>query len=202
MKWGVMILAAGEASRMGKAKMLLPYNETTILGHILNEVNALSPDIIKIVTGHYHDLIKKAIVAQQASITFNPNYMSGMSSSIQLGLAEMQKDYPQLAFVIIMVSDQPFINRFILSNLIDQKIQMHKGIVAASYNGILGTPVLLSDNYFEHLHKLTGDKGARGILQQFPNDTASVDFELGELDIDTDEDYRQFCKKLNEKNVD
>lgn len=202
MKWGVIILAAGEASRMGKAKMLLPYNGTTILGHIVNEVIELSPNAIKIVTGHYHELIENAISAQQVSIVFNPNYKKGMSSSIQIGLAEMQKDCPSLGFVIIVVSDQPFLHRFILTSLINQHIKMQKGIAAASYNGILGTPVLLSADYFDHLYNLVGDKGARGILQQFPNDTAIVDFELGEFDIDTEEDYRQFCKMLNEKNVD
>lgn len=202
MKWGVMILAAGEASRMGKPKMLLPYKDTTILNHIVNEVIALSPHAIKIITGHYHELICQAIVTQQASLVYNPDYKNGMSSSIQIGLTEMQKECPSLGFVIIVVSDQPFLNRFIVKNLIHQQMLSQKGIVAASYNGIIGTPVLISAPYFEHLYNLVGDKGARVILQQFPYDVATINFELGELDIDTEEDYKRFCEKLNEKNVD
>jgi molybdenum cofactor cytidylyltransferase len=52
------------------------------------------------------------------------------------------------------------------------------------------------------LYNLTGDKGARVILQQFPADVAAIDFESGELDIDTAEDYERFCKKINEEHVD
>jgi molybdenum cofactor cytidylyltransferase len=201
MKWGLMILAAGKASRMGKAKMLLPYKDKTILHHIINEALAVSPSAIKIVTGHYHDLIKAAIAKQPVDIVFNSNYTAGMSSSIQIGLTELLEDAPDLAFVIIIVSDQPFLNRMILSELINQYTLTNKGIIAASYDGIMGTPVLLSANYYTHLYNLKGDQGARGILQQFSHDVKGVEFKLGELDIDTEEDYQQFCNKLNERHV-
>ena len=58
MKWGVMILAAGEATRMGKAKMLLPFKKTTILAHLIEEITLVEPNIIQLVTGYYHDLIQ------------------------------------------------------------------------------------------------------------------------------------------------
>jgi len=45
MKWGVLILAAGQASRMGQAKMLLPYKGTTILAHLIEEILYTKPTI-------------------------------------------------------------------------------------------------------------------------------------------------------------
>ncbi|MDP1972363.1 MAG: nucleotidyltransferase family protein [Sediminibacterium sp.] len=202
MKWGVMILAAGEAARMGKAKMLLPFKKTTILAHLIEEITLVEPNIIQLVTGYYHDLIQVQISTDKVDIIQNPNYKLGMSSSIQVGLTAMIKACPDLDFLVIVVSDQPYLNQSILLRLLTKQQQTAKGIIASSYNGIKGTPVLLSSAYFPHLYNLTGDKGARVILQQFPDDIATIEFENGALDIDTPEDYELLCKKINEEDVD
>lgn len=202
MKWGVMILAAGEATRMGKAKMLLPFKKTTILSHLIEEITLVEPNIIQLVTGHYHDLIQAQISTNKVAIIQNPDYSLGMSSSIQVGLNAMIKACPDLDFLVIVVSDQPYLNKSILLRLLTKQQQTAKGIIASSYNGIKGTPVLLSSAYFPHLYNLTGDKGARVILQQFPGDIATIEFENGALDIDTPEDYELLCKKINEEDVD
>jgi len=202
MIWGIMILAAGEASRMGKAKMLLPFKKTTILAHLIEESISVEPNNVQLVTGYYHDLIQAEINTDKVNIVHNSDYKLGMSSSIQVGLTAMLTACPSLDFLIIVVSDQPFLNRSILRSLLNKQLLTTKGIIASTYNGIQGTPVLLSCAYFTHLYNLTGDKGARVILQQFPDDIEAIDFELGELDIDTEEDYERFCNKLNEENVD
>ncbi len=202
MKWGVLILAAGQASRMGKAKMLLPYKGTTILAHLVQEVSSLEPTSVQLVTGHYHDLIQAQISTEKVAIIRNLDYPLGMSSSIQVGLTALLKACPDLDFMVIVVSDQPFLNRSILLSLINKHQQTKKGIIASAYNGVQGTPVLLSSAYFNHLYNLTGDKGARVILQQFPSDIETIEFESGELDIDTMDDYERFCKKINDYNVD
>lgn len=202
MKWGVMILAAGEATRMGKAKMLLPFKKTTILAHLIEEITLVEPNIIQLVTGYYHDLIQAQISTDKVDIIQNPQYSLGMSSSIQVGLTAMIKACPDLDFLVIVVSDQPYLNQSILLRLLTKQQQTAKGIIASSYNGIKGTPVLLSSAYFSHLYNLTGDKGARVILQQFPDDIATIEFENGALDIDTPEDYELLCKKINEEDVD
>jgi len=202
MKWGVLILAAGQASRMGQAKMLLPYKGTTILAHLIEEILSTEPTIAQLVTGHYHDLIQEQISTEKVAIIRNLNYLLGMSSSIQVGLTALLKACPDLDFMVILVSDQPFLNRSILLSLINKHQQTKKGIIASTYNGVQGTPVLLSSAYFNHLYNLTGDKGARVILQQFPSDIETIEFESGELDIDTMDDYERFCKKINDYNVD
>ncbi len=202
MKWGVMILAAGKASRMGMAKMLLPFKNRTILAHLIEEIQSVEPTIIQLVSGHYHDLIRAEINTNNVSIVHNPDYKLGMSSSIQVGLTAMLKACPSLDFLIIVVSDQPFLNSSILRSLIIKQQETAKGIIASFYNGIMGTPVLLSSAYFTHIYNLTGDKGARVILQQFPTDLETVEFEKGELDIDTVEDYERFCNELIEDDID
>jgi len=201
MSCGIIILAAGAATRMGKAKMLLPFHDTTILQHIINEVMAVESKAICIVTGYYHQQIINQVDHSKATIVFNQQYANGMSSSIQIGLKYLLNDHANLESVMIVVADQPFLNRSILQQMLNLQQTTNKGLVAASYDGVVGTPVLLTKKYIEQLTQLTGDKGARSILQAFPEDLATVEFALGGLDIDNEKDYEAFCKILNSEHV-
>ena len=202
MNWGVMILAAGQATRLGKAKMLLPYKDKTILEKIVDEVLSIDPIMITIVTGHYHQEIKSIIQNPEVILVHNVDYQKGMSSSIIKGLTTMQEKCPDLQFLFILVADQPFIDQALLQKMIQLHKETNKGLVAASYEGITGTPLLLEAKYFDKLYQLEGDKGARAILHQYPDDLARVDFELGWLDIDTESDYARFCEIIKTGNAD
>lgn len=198
MKIGAMILAAGAASRMGKAKMLLPFNGQSILGHIIAELKALQPQTISLVTGKYHEAVTAAIADPSLEIAYNERWNEGMAGSIQTGMKALLRQCPDLDLVWIVVGDQPFLHRSILAEMLRLQQKTQKGIVAAQYNGVTGTPVLFSAGYFNALQKLSGDKGARVILQEHPEDIATVAFPLGELDIDTPEDYARFLQQLNQ----
>jgi molybdenum cofactor cytidylyltransferase len=201
MKTGVLILAAGKASRMGKAKMLLPYHATNILSNLIEEIKATHPAGICLVTGYFHQQIKEVIQDQLVQVVFNEQWNSGMAGSIQSGLSCLLKDHPDLDAVLIVVSDQPFLNRNIIRKLLEEQAITGKGIVAAGYAAIKGTPVLFQQKYFSELQNLRGDKGARAILQVHPEDIATVAFPLGELDIDTPEDYEKYCSALKEQHA-
>ncbi|MEO0066269.1 MAG: hypothetical protein RI983_1595 [Bacteroidota bacterium] len=202
MKWGVMILAAGEASRMGKAKMLLPFKDTTILEKILDEVLVLNPGIVSVVTGRYHGEISSIIKNPVVELVYNAEYQKGMSSSIQKGLTAMLKQCKDMQFLFILLADQPFLNQALLQRMIQLHQESKKGLIAASYQGVAGTPLLLTAKYFEELYQLRGDKGARVILHQNPDDLETVDFEMGVLDIDTVSDYERFSELLKNENAD
>lgn len=191
MKKGVLILAAGAATRMKRAKMLLPFASATILSHIVQEVQAIQPDSICLVTGCYHNEILNCINTSQLDIVYNENWRDGMAGSIRLGLSALLQKYPDLTWVLIVVSDQPYLNRELLTGMVTAQAESQKGIVAAKYQEITGTPVLFNQQYFEQLQQLQGDKGAGIILQQNPEDIATVSFPLGVVDIDTPEDYER-----------
>ncbi len=201
MKIGVVILAAGAASRMGKAKMLLPFKEHSILLHILQEVKAIHPASICLVTGKYQHEIETALDKDLVPIVQNDHWSNGMAGSIKLGLANLLQNQPLLDAVILVVSDQPFLDRTVLTNLLDVYKQTGKGMIAANYEGIHGTPVLFAKQYFNELEKLVGDKGASAILQANLDDLATIEFPLGALDIDTEEDYQRLLRLINEAHV-
>jgi len=202
MKIGALILAAGAATRMGKAKMLLPLNKTNILEHIVSAIDAASVAPIYIVTGCYHAEISTSLAKSNATLLFNPDWEKGMSSSIQIGLNQLLKDIPDVDMVLIAVSDQPFLTSDIVKALIEQYKLTRTPIIAAEYLGVKGTPVLFEKAYFNHLFNLSGDKGARAILQAYPDAVSTIPFKMGQLDIDTPADYEQLCSILKNSHVD
>lgn len=187
----IIILAAGAARRMNQAKMLLPFGETTILETIIEKVKEINPEHLCIVTGHYHNQMVAKIQDDQIRFMYNEQWEEGMSGSIKKGLAYLVGENPELELVLIMVADQPFITSSLLLEMIALQSTTKKGIVAASYAGVAGTPVLFQSKHFSNLEKLTGDKGARSILQQYQDDLMTIDFPLGEIDIDTEEDFHK-----------
>ncbi len=202
MNIAAIILAAGAASRMGKAKMLLPLNQTNILEHIVSAIEGADVEPIYIVTGFYHQEIATALYKSNVKLVLNSNWALGMSSSIQVGLHKLLIDLPNIDAVLITVSDQPFLSANIIEQLIEQYQLTNKPIVAAEYNGIKGTPVLFNKAYFTQLMNLSGDRGAGAILQANLHEVATIPFKLGELDIDTLADYEQLCSILKSNHVD
>ncbi|OYU54815.1 MAG: CTP:molybdopterin cytidylyltransferase [Chitinophagaceae bacterium BSSC1] len=186
---------------MGKAKMLLPYGEQTILGHIVEEVTALNPAIICLVTGKYTTEIEAVINVKTLEMVPFANWQAGMSASIQFGLTALLEKEPNIDAVLFVVSDQPFLDRQLLFRMIDAFQQSGKGIVAAQYQQQFGTPVLFSNHYIPEIKLLEGDRGAKKLVAKQIEDVVLVDFPLGALDIDTAEDYAKFQELLNQQDA-
>lgn len=201
MKTAALILAAGAASRMQQPKMLLPFGTKTILAHLLDEVKACGLQAVCLVTGFYHKEIAESTDTENVLIVYNTNWQSGMASSIQIGISTLLQENSGLDSILILVSDQPFLNQGLLVKMLQSKLLMQKGIVAASYDGVKGTPVLFDKKYFTALQELQGDTGAKSILHQHGEDIIAVDFPNGAMDIDTLQDYEQFCAKLKQLNA-
>ncbi len=201
MKNAVLILAAGAASRMQQAKMLLPFASANILSHIVAEARAIKPDSICLVTGYYHNEILSKVNTAGLDVVQNENWKNGMASSIKIGLEALMKKHSDLRSVLITVSDQPYVSRAVFAGMISLQQETKKGIVAARYGSVTGTPVLFNQKYFSNLLQLVGDKGAKTILQQYPDDMVTVDFPQGAIDIDTPEDYERLCLQTKEKNA-
>jgi molybdenum cofactor cytidylyltransferase len=185
---GLIILAAGESSRLGKPKQNLVYRGKTLLQHAIAAgiCSACTPVIV--VLGAYADEILPEIEGHAITIVNNPDWQHGMSTSIKSGIAELQKT-DGIDSAIIMLSDQPFADEALLTQLISQHQRSKKGIIACEYNNTLGVPVLFQQKYFAALLKLNGHDGAKKILGLYADDVGSVPFPKGAVDIDTVEDY-------------
>lgn len=189
-KYGVIILGAGNSSRLGQPKQLLMYRGKTLICQMAEEAIEAVGSPVVLVTGANAPQILEKLCGFAIEIVENDHWIEGMGSSISTGMKTLVK-HEGLAGVIIMVCDQPFVNAALLRQLMDQQLIAGKGIIACTYDNTAGTPVLFANTYFDALTALEGQEGAKKILQQSTDDLALVPFPLGALDIDTAEDYQR-----------
>ncbi len=188
-KYGVVILAAGNSSRMGKPKQLLDYKDSTLLLHAVDQSLELPDAVVIVVTGASNELIEEQLAGRSVTIQYNAEWESGMGSSIRTGVTDLIVTHPFLEAILIIVCDQPFLTSGILSALVDGYLSTDKGIVASAYQDNIGTPVLFTSKYFDELMNLAGEEGAKKIIRQNMDDVTTKPFPLGGVDIDTQEDY-------------
>ena len=193
-KTGIIILAAGSSSRMGEPKQLMMYKNKTFLQHIISEAKNANLEPVICITGYQSDLITKNILHLEVTVVYNENWREGMGSGISAGIKQILLS--DVDSVILAVSDQPHISADLFRTMEELKDLSGKGIVAASYAGTLGTPVLFAKNYFEQLKSLNGNQGAKNIVELNMPDVRSVEFEKGKIDIDTKEDYEHLISEI------
>ena len=186
---GAVILAAGASTRMGQPKQLLEYQGKSLISRITGIAIEVIEEPVVVVIGAYSNLISKELKGMNAQIVKNPEWTSGIATSIRTGLLEIRSLSPQLRALFFLVCDQPFVTAGLLTEMLLAMDQSHKNIVACSYNDTLGTPVLIARQYFKELLLLRFHDGAKKIIQRHPMAVQPVPFPNGNVDIDTLQDY-------------
>lgn len=190
MKTGVIILAAGSSSRLGRPKQLIEFQGKSLIQKAIKEAQKSKADSLVVVLGWNPDLIKTGFESEHIPNVINENWEEGMASSMQAGLRFlMEKEHPDQ--VILMLVDQPFVDSKLLDRLILEKDNSGKGIVACSYSDTLGVPAIFDHSYFEELLRLKGSEGAKKVILKNSADVFSIDFPLGAVDLDTEEDLNR-----------
>ncbi len=192
--YGIIILAAGPSGRLGQPKQLLPYQDKTLLQFLIDEATTSTASSIIVVLGANATLIEPVLETSHVQIIINKNWEEGMASSIRCGITALQKIKPSLDAAIIMVGDQPFITASLLNNLMTTLQEINTPIVTCSYDNTTGPPSIFHKDLFPELLQLTGDTGARSIVQKYAEEIVTIAFPSGNIDIDTQEDYANIQK--------
>jgi CTP:molybdopterin cytidylyltransferase MocA len=175
-----LVLAAGESRRLGQPKALLEFGGETLLARAVRVLREGGCADVLVVTG------ETRLVVPGALIVDNPDWATGMGSSLRAGLAAI----PRAEAVVIMVVDTPGVGADVVRRL----RRAHRdgaNVVVATYDGQPRNPVLLGRRHWEEVVELAvGDVGARAFLAKHPELVRSV--ECGDIgdpsDIDTPED--------------
>jgi molybdenum cofactor cytidylyltransferase len=195
---GVIILGAGASSRMGQPKLLLPWNGTTIIGHLIRQWQALDAAQITVVCRPDDEPISAELVRlgfPRKNRIVNPEPERGMFSSIQCA-AHWPGWQPGLTSWAIVLGDQPHLHYETLRNLVAFHARHSIAICQPSHEGHAGHPVLLPRSAFELL-KNTDAQTLKTFLKQ--NDASIVKCPVTDpglaLDLDTPEDYKRLTSK-------
>ncbi len=183
-KVSAIVLAAGLSSRMGETnKLLAQVNGKSLLKHVLINLTKSDVDQIVVVAGHESEKIAQQISGPSIKLINNADFEKGLSTSIKAGIETIQSSCDA---VLIMQADMPFVE----SNLFNQIISAfhnNDDIVIPRYKGQIGNPLLWSSKYFEQLKQLSGDKGAKQILNDYKGAISYVDVDNIGILVDIDE---------------
>jgi molybdenum cofactor cytidylyltransferase len=190
-EYGIIILAAGNSSRLGEPKQLLQFQGKSLIRHITEAALEVAGSNVIVVTGSNSALIAQELEEFSCKSVFNANWPEGMSGSIKTGINALHSLNPSIAGTILAVSDQPFVSAKLFQNLIQLFENAKTGIVASAYGDSLGTPAFFATSYFPALLALTGAEGAKRLFKRYPDDISAYPFPQGSIDIDTQEDYKR-----------
>ena len=148
---------------------------------------ALKADVISttVVTGCQSTEVRKQLQGHDVSFVHNKDYREGISSSLKLGLSSLPGD---IDGVIILLADMPFINSVHINELLAEFNPVtERDIVAPIRKGRLGNPIIWSARYIPAMMKLSGDRGARPLLDEYAANVWEVP--MGDdaifMDVDT-----------------
>lgn len=194
-----IILAAGGSTRLGgQPKQLLVQHGQSLVRRIVDASLSLQAGPVIVVLGANESLIRQEIIDLQLITVINPDWQNGLASSIRAGLS-MLSDEPVDTFLIVL-TDQPYVTADLLQQVITTQQQTGRGIVACRYgeSGHLGVPALFDIRYKGEFLQLTGDVGARKIIQLYRNDCAEIAFPPAAIDLDTWEDVESWQRSNDE----
>jgi molybdenum cofactor cytidylyltransferase len=186
-----VILAAGSASRMGTPKQLLPYRSATLVAHAIDTAAEAGFEPVILVIGAHAQAVRSAVASKRIDIVENPDWQTGMGSSIRAGVARLLRDYPEVAALALLVGDQPLVTAEHLAELRRLLLESDSDAAAAAYGGSLGVPALLRRKLFARLLELKPEEGAKALLQSPDIRVATLPLPEAGTDIDTKEDWQR-----------
>jgi xanthine dehydrogenase accessory factor len=184
-----IILAAGQASRFGQCKQLMPLGGKVLLQHVLDNLGASKVDDIVVILGARAAEIQETVTFGRARVVMNRDHAQGMSTSIQAGLRSLS---PETEAAMIVLADEPFVTTHTYDTLVDEYRAKRASVVVPTYQGFRGNPVVVDRSLFAEMMEIRGDIGCRAIFGEHPQSIVKVPVaDRGVVtDIDTMEDFR------------
>ena len=199
MKISATILAAGQSRRMeNDNKLLLPIEGVPIIQHVCKTVLTANLNPVIVITGYENENVSQAIPKEVDNIVYNPDWDSGMASSIYEGISSLPENVDGN---MIVLGDMPMISTDTLQLLMGQFIkQKGRLIIYPIYEDRQANPVIFPKKYFSEILSLTGDRGCKKVLKQYPENVIGIPIQSQEvvLDCDTKDDYFYLLAKKSD----
>jgi len=186
-----IILAAGGASRFGKAKQLNTWREKTYTENVVVAAQQAGLSPIIVITGYQHEVLENTLKMYPVQVVHNPDWKQGQSTSMKTGLKHLGT-HTQGA--IFLMADQPQVSIRLIRALMEQAYLTDRQVIGPMIDGKRSTPKYFDRSVFPELMAVVGDQGGRSILSPSPALFIEwFDTRMG-LDIDYDVDMDQLTK--------
>ena len=186
-----ILLAAGESTRMGQLKALLPWQGLPLVEYQVSNLRDSGVTRLIVVVGHRKEDLEPYLAERPGLETiFNPDYMQGKSTSLKAGLRALV-DLPDVGILILNV-DQPR-SSDVISRVTAEHAKTSCLITIPCYNGRGGHPVVLSPSLMPELLEISEDSmGLKSVVRRHEHEVHCPELDTPEvlLDLNTPDDYR------------
>jgi CTP:molybdopterin cytidylyltransferase MocA len=191
---GVVLLAAGEGSRMGSIpKCLLRLEGVPLIQRHLTAMQQTGIDEVVVVTGFYHEQIEPALADFSVKLVRNPYPEQGQQSSVKLGLESVST---ACELVMVVLADQPLVGKTELKELISafKHRPAQTCVVYPEADGQRGNPVAFSGQVIASMLASGTNIGCRKFIDANPELVHILKTENAHfiLDLDTAADVAAF----------
>jgi molybdenum cofactor cytidylyltransferase len=181
-----VILAAGAGRRFGGDKMLAHIDGVPMIRVVAMAYAELCGEVSVVIPADPR--LRDALDGVAAEIIVNEGASEGIASSIRLAIDHSMR-YPA---VMIALGDEPRVDRALVTRVMQLWHETRAPVVVPRYNGDPGHPVLFDKAVYPELLKLQGDRGAKGLIEQYGSRVLAVD-QIGDrpVDVDTVDDLKR-----------
>ncbi len=172
MRVAAIVLAAGQSSRMGFPKALLPIDQQTFLERIVAVLEASQVSDVYVVLGAESERIRAQVHLGAAHVVLNPDWPQGQLSSLRAGLRAAGAQ-PYDAIIMALV-DHPLIEPAIVDAIIGAHEATGRPIVVPMHDGRRGHPVLFGARLVPELLAAPADQGARAVVRAHADEVLEV----------------------------
>lgn len=170
---------------MGTPKQLLELEGNPLVVRAVEAALASPAWPVVVVLGAHGEKVRPALARLPVLIAENAAWVEGMSSSIRTGVTTLRQFSRALDAALFALCDQPAFSTAVIAQLVAAQRATGRSIVAARYGGRNGAPALFLREHFVTLGGLTGEEGARMLLNGDPARVAAVDVPDLAFDLDT-----------------
>ncbi|MCH7970918.1 MAG: nucleotidyltransferase family protein [Chloroflexi bacterium] len=186
-----VLLAAGESSRMGRPKPLLPWRGTTLVEYQMNSLLRGGCDQVIVVTGKY-DAEMAPLLDDRTGVVraYNPNYAEGKATSVRAGIYEVPDGVHS---IVLLAVDQPR-PAWVIERVLKVHTDFGAEVTSPGYDGHGGHPLVFDSSMRSELAAVTEEgEGVRAIFKRPDLNHHRIEFEsaIVRLDINTPEAYEK-----------
>jgi molybdenum cofactor cytidylyltransferase len=182
-----IVLAAGDSKRLGHPKQLVLWRGKPLVMHAVEAGVGANLSPLAVVIGAEGEAVRKALEKESVIIVENPEWTTGLSTSLRAGLASVENTSEA---VVILLSDMPFVRSEHVEILVQEHRRTLSPIVAPRAGGRRTNPVLFDRSTFKELKSVQGDQGGRALFEKAL--ITWVEFEEAVLfDLDTPGDLKR-----------
>jgi molybdenum cofactor cytidylyltransferase len=166
-----LLMAAGMSTRMGRNKLLLPFNGHTVVAETCDRLLQSHVSKIIVVLGNDQDKVFNELKDKRVVFVINPNYDLGMSTSLRSGVSYLPDD---TKFFMVALGDQPLVSVSAYNALIGATCYTSHKIFIPTYGRERGNPTILSAEFIPEIMDTTGDIGGRELVRRHPETVQEV----------------------------